>query len=255
MEKPIVNAVIIDNEKEAILLLVELLTDFTSVKIVGTASNLDDGVKLIRSTKPEIVFMDIHLPGKNGLEIYNEFKPPHFKIIFCTAHQQYAIDALGKSASGYLLKPVDSAHLEESLRKVFDELMREHQQVDLEEQINVLSSSEIPGENILIDVEHGFIMKNTSNIEYCYAKNSYAVVVLNSQKEFVVPKSLKELQEILPEKQFYRTHKSFLVNIYYIQKFVRGKENYLLLSGGVKIPVSVRVTSVISKDIRRKLTV
>ena len=255
MEKPILSAVIIDDDIDAILVLVELLTAFSFIKIAGTARDLEDGVKLIKSTHPEIVFLDINLPGRNGLEIYKEFKTPQFKIIFCTANQQYAVEAIGKSANGFLLKPIDKPQLEETINKVFDELSREHQQLELEDQINVLSSTEIPGENILIDVEHGFIMKNTSSIEYCYAKNSYSVVVMNTQKEFTVPKSLKELQEILPEKQFYRTHKSFLVNIYYIQKFVRGKENYLLLSGGIKIPVSVRVTSVISKDIRRKLTV
>lgn len=255
MEKPIVNAVIIDDDIAAILVLVELLTAFPAIKIAGTARNLEDGVKLIKSTHPEIVFLDINLPGRNGLEIYNEFKTPHFKIIFCTAYQQYAIDAIGKSANGFLLKPVDKIQLVETLNKVYDELLLDHQQFELEDQFNVLNSTEIPGENILIDVEHGFIMKHTSSIEYCYAKNSYSVVAMNTQKEFTVPKSLKELQEILPEKQFYRTHKSFLVNIYYIQKFVRGKENYLLLPGGVKIPVSVRVSSVISKDIKKKLTV
>ena len=255
MEKPIVSAVIIDDDIEAILLLVELLTAFPAIKIAGTARDLEDGVKLIKSTHPEIVFLDLNLPGRNGLEIYNEFKTPHFKIIFCTAYQQYAIDAIGKSANGFLLKPVDKIQLVETLNKVYDELLHVQQQLELEDQINVLSSTEIPGENIIIDVEHGFIMKNTSGIEYCYAKNSNSVVVMSTQKEFTVLKSLKELQEILPEKQFYRTHKSFLVNIYYIQKFVRGKENYLLLPGGVKIPVSFRVTSVISKDIKRKLTV
>ncbi|HEY5591421.1 MAG TPA: LytTR family DNA-binding domain-containing protein [Paludibacter sp.] len=255
MEKPFISAVIIDDDIETILLLVELLTAFPAIKIAGTARNLEDGVKLIKSSHPEIVFLDINLPGRNGLELYKEFKAPNFKIIFCTANQQYAVDAIGKSANGFLLKPVDMNQLTETLNKVYDELLHDHQQFELEDQIDVLSSTEIPGENILIDVEHGFIVKNTSSIEYCYAKNSYSVVVMNTQKELAVPKSLKELQEILPEKQFYRTHKSFLVNIYYIQKFVRGKENYLLLSGGVKIPVSVRVTSVISKDIKRKLTV
>ena len=249
------SAVIIDDEEAATYLLVELLSTLPSieVKIVGTANNLVKGVDLIKRTQPDIVFMDINMPGRNGLEIYTEFKSPHFKIIFCTAYQQYAIDVLKKYACGYLLKPLDVFALQESVQKVSDELLEEQKLLQLEDKVNILRTPEMSGENIMLDVENGFIMCNTRNIEYCYANKSYSVVVTSTQKEITVSKSLKELQELLPESQFYRTHKSYLTNIYYIQKFVRAKESYVLLESGIKIPVSVRVTSVITKDIKKKL--
>lgn len=249
------SAVIIDDEEAAIFLLVELLSTLSAIeiKIAGTANNLGNGVELIRKTQPDIVFLDINMPGRNGLDIYTEFKSPHFKIIFCTAYQQYAIDVFKKYACAYLLKPIDSFDLQESLQKVSDELLQEQNLLQLEDKINILSTPEMKGENIMLDVENGFIMCNTRNIEHCYANQSYSVVVTSTQNEIVVSKSLKELQEILPESQFYRTHKSFLVNIYYIRKFVRAKESYVILESGIKIPVSVRVTSMITKDIKRKL--
>ena len=249
------NTVIIDDDKIAISILVNLLSKLSSfeIKIVGTANNFNDGVELIKKTEPDIIFLDINMPGKSGMEIFNEFQFPRFKIIFYTSYPQYAIDALKKSACGYLMKPIDFIELQELLQKVSKEHLQEQKQLQLEDTINILSTPEIKGVNIMLEIENGFIMCNTRNIEYCYANQSYSVVVTYNKNDILVSKSLKELQEILPENQFYRTHKSFLINIYYIRKFIRAKESYVLLKSGVKIPVSVRSTFVISKDITQKI--
>jgi len=222
---------------------------------LGTSTNLDNGIELIKATQPEIVFLDVNMPFRNGFEIYKEFKSPDFKIIFCSASEKYKVEALSRNASGYLLKPIDIIELQDSLEKVYDEYSNELKNFELNNRQGTLTTNEIPGEKILLEVAHGFIIGNTSNIKYCYAKNSNSVVVMNSRKEFLVPKSLKELIKILPDNQFYRTHKSFLVNIFYIQKFVHGDENFVLLDGGEKIPVSVRVTSVISQDIKNNIAI
>ena len=249
------NTVIIDDDEIAIKILINSLNRLTSfeIHIFGTATNLDDGVELIKRTQPDVVFLDINMPGKNGLEIFNEFKIPHFKIIFCTAFEQYAIDVLRISACGYLLKPIDFIELRQAVQRVSIELQQEQKQLQLEDRINFLNAPEIPGENIIFDVDNGFIILNTSSIEYCYANTSYSIIVTYARKEVLVTKSLKELQEILPENQFYRTHKSYLVNIYYIRKYVHAKESFVLLKSGIKIPVSVRITSVITKDIINKM--
>jgi len=248
-------AVLIDDEEAAISVLVELLTKHTSIKlkIVGTALNLTNGVEIIKETLPDIVFLDINMPRRNGLEIYNEFNSPDFKIIFCSAHQQYAIDVLKKSVSSYILKPIDLFELNQALQKVSDELIEDQKHLQIEDRINIISNPLTSGENILLEVENGFIIGNTRNIEYCYAKDSHSVVVMHSQNEFFVTKSLKDLQGLLPEKQFYRTHKSFLANIYYINKFVCANENYVLMESGAKVPVSVRMTNGFTNDIKKKL--
>jgi len=248
--------VIIDDDEIATFVLVNLLKKLLSfeIQIAGTASNLLDGVELIKKTQPDLVILEINMPGKNGLEIFNEFKHLFFKIIFCTAYKQYAIDVLRRNAQcGYLLKPIDIYELNQALQKVSNELIEEQKHLQIEDKINIISNPLTSGENILLEIENGFIIGNTRNIEYCYAKDSHSVVVMHSQKEFFVTKSLKELQGLLPEKQFYRTHKSFLANIYYINKFVCANENYVLMESGDKIPVSVRVSSNISKDIIKKM--
>jgi len=250
------SAVIIDAEESAVKLLVELLTNHSSIKIkiAGTAVNLLEGAAIIKKTQPDIVFLEIILPGKSGLEIYNIFNPPNFKIIFYTSNQHYAIDVLRKSACGYLLKPIDKIELHKILQRVTDELTNEQKQFQIEDMISIQNCPVTSGSNILLEVENGFIIVNTRNIEYCYAKNSHAVVVMNSQKEFVVSKSLKELQEVLTEKHFYRPHKSYLMNIYYIRKFVRSKENHIVMESGVIIPVSARVTTFLPNDIKKRIT-
>jgi two-component system, LytTR family, response regulator len=247
--------VIIDDDEIAIKILENLLKRLTSfdIHIVGKALSLDEGVALINKLNPDLVFLDINMPGKTGLEIFNEFTPPDFKIIFCTAFQQYAIDVLRIAACGYLLKPLDFMELRDAVQKVSLELQKEQKFLQLEDKINSMNAPEMHGENIVFDTENGFIMLNTRNIEYCYANISYSYVVSYANKEIIVSKSLKELQEMMPANQFYRTHKSYFINIYYIRKFLRAKESYVLLKSGTKIPVSVRVASSITKDIIKML--
>jgi two-component system LytT family response regulator len=243
--------VIIDDDEIAIKLLENLLKRLTTfdIHLVGKALNLNEGVELINKTHPDLVFLDINMPGKNGLEIFNEFKILQFKIIFCTAFQQYAIDVLRHAACGYLLKPLDFIELRDAVQKVSIELQHDQKQLQLEDKINSMHAPEMPGENIVFDVENGFIMLSTRNIEYCYANTSYAFVVTYAKKEILVSKSLRELQDMLPANQFYRTHKSYLINIYYIRKYVHAKESFVLLKSGEKVPVSIRITSLITKDI------
>jgi len=255
MEKLILSAVIIDDEPDAIFVLVDLLNNFSNIKIVGTALNLRNGVELIKQCRPDIVFLDINMPGHNGLEIFIEFKSPSFKIIFCTAYHQYAIELLRKNSRDFLLKPVDITDLQRVIQKVYDEFLLEQQKLQLEDKINILNTTEIVGKDIMLNVESGFLMYNTKNIEYCSAKLTHSVVVTHTQKEIIVLNSLKELQEILPENQFYKTHKSYLVNVYYIRKFVHTKDSYLILASGAEIPVSIRVSAVITGDIKKKLKV
>jgi len=247
--------IIIDDDEIAIFVLINLLNKLESfdIQIAGTASNLLDGFDMIRNSYPDLVILDINMPGNSGLEIFNEFKNPHFKIIFCTAFQQYAIDVLRIQSCGYLLKPVDFMELREAVQKVSIALSQEEKQMQLEDKLNFLSTPEMQGENVIFDTENGFLMFNTRNIEYCYANQSYCYVVTYLKKEILIAKSLKEIQDMLPEKQFYRTHKSYLVNIFYIRKYVHARESFVILKSGDKIPVSIRVSSNISRDIIQKM--
>ena len=244
------NAVIIDDEETAIYVLADLLNNFSSldIKIAGTAFNMEDGIEIIKRIRPDIIFLDNNMIKKNKFEIHDEIKSPHFKIIFCTAYQQYADDVFRMSASAYLLKPIELFELHKILQKVYHELMLVQNTFQFEDKINILGTPEIVGENIILNVENGFIIGNTRDIEYCYGKNSFSVIMTNTQKGFLVNKSLNELQEILPQNHFNRIHQSYLVNINYNQKIVHANEKYVIMKSGIVIPVAVRTASVNPKQ-------
>jgi len=250
-----ISVVVIDDELMSLNLLSYLLDNFTSVrlKVVGKAMNLNDGIELIKHTNPDLVFLDIEMPDGNGLEIFNHQLSQKTKIVLVTGHDQYAIDAINKPVAGYLLKPVNFIDLQEIIKKVDKMIRLEQQQLELEDRINTLGTSDVPGKNLIFDVDSGFIVENTRNIEYIAADQSYATLFTYAKREFVVSKSLKELETYLPKNQFYRTHKSYLVNIYYIRKFVKTGESYVLLKSGAKIPVSVRKAAVIFNEIKEML--
>jgi len=247
--------VVIDDEIDAIQVVSKLLKFLSSicVKIVGTANDLAEGVEVIRKTKPDIVLLDVEMPGKNGLGIYDFFDEPDFKVIFVTAFNKYALDALKKSASDYLLKPISLVDLKESLQKTIKQIEKEHSQQVLTNKISDLGTLQIEGKNIILHVEDGFIIENTKNIEYCIANQSYTTIVTQAKKEIFVSKSLKQVEELISDKFFYRTHKSYLVNVHYIKKFVRSTESYVILQSGTRVPVSSRKTMKISSEIEQLL--
>ena len=248
-------AVLIDDEDDALSVLSRLLKDFViiPVKVTGTAKNLDDGIKIINSTKPDIVFLDIDMPNKSGMEIYKYFEKPDFKIIFVTAYNKYAIEAVKNSAIDYLLKPINFLELRESIRKVTVDMEQDQHLKELEDKVNLICTAEMEGQNLMFEVTSGFEIENTKNIEYCYAERAYSVMVTYTGKRIILSKSLKELQEQLPEYQFLRAHKSYLVNIFYIRKFVRANESYVLLKSGTRIPISVRKGSIIIQKMKQML--
>ncbi len=133
MENFLLDTVIIDDEVVAILDLIDMLNVYSSINIVGTATNLDEGIELIRITHPNIVFLDIDMPYKSGSEIFNEFEDPYFKIIFTTSKNQKTLRNLMQHSCEYLSKPLDRDKLNESLNHVFQAFISEkniHKQVN-----------------------------------------------------------------------------------------------------------------------------
>lgn len=230
------NVVIIDDKETAIYFLASLIN--SKIEILGTTSNLNDGIEIIDKTQPDFVFLDVNPAKGKRLDIYNEFEPLQFKIIICNAYQKCVSDILRIFPKIYLLKSAYFMELTKILRKVLEEHLLDQKQLQIENKMNILNTLEEFWGNIILNVANGFIIGNTRNIEYCYTKNAFSVIVTTSQIEFFVTKSLNELQDILPKNQFYRIHKSYLVNINYIQKFVCANEKYVIMERGIKIPVS-----------------
>jgi two-component system LytT family response regulator len=244
--------VIIDDEQNAIDLLVEKLQNILpfNIKILGTATNLHtDGIELINKNKPDIIFIDINMPIMSGLEISNYCKDQKCKIIYTTGYPEHALKAIKNRAFDYLLKPINLIEIKETLDKAIKEIDLERQRKRQEEILKHNKHAlDIDSKEIIFNHINGFVKINTRNIEYCSAEQAYSFIFYDDKK-LMVTKNLMDLEKLFPHNQFYRTHKSYLVNVYYIEKFVHADESYVELKSGVQIPVSARKSATISKDI------
>jgi two-component system LytT family response regulator len=244
--------VIIDDEQDAIEGLSKLLENFIDgkIKLLDSANNLLDGIEVIKRTKPDIVFLDIDMPGEKGINIYKHIRNIDFYVVFTTAYEQYAIDAIKNAAVDYLLKPINFVELNDAINKIIKQETAKANHQKIEDKINILSPVNADGIDVIIPTQDGFEMLNTRNVEYCEADGMYSKIHLYSGNTIIVSKPLKALEDILPEKYFYRTHQSYLINIQYIRRFIRSSQSTVILKSGVKVPIATRKLSVFTKDIQ-----
>ncbi len=255
MHKRTLEAILIDDEEDALQGLKALLHNFIHppVHVIATAQDLEQGIALIKSHVPDVVFLDIDMPGKDGLALYETFPKPNFKVIFTTAYQKYAIEALRKKAVDYLLKPISFIELKEAIQKVLQEQYEEKRLLSLEDQLLQTIPPQMEGKNIMFPVQGGFELYNTQHIEYVKAEQMYSKMILFSGRTILLSKPLKEIEQLLPANIFLRSHKSFLVNVFYIRKYTKLEKNILVLRSGTKIPVAARNVSAFIKELQKRL--
>lgn len=235
-------AIIIDDEEINRKTLSKMLDLYVpDIEVVGLAESSDEGLKLIESKHPEIVFLDIEMPEKTGFDMLKEIKNPTFQIIFTTAHAEYAIKAIKFAALDYLLKPINLNELKIAVEKAIKALKDGE---NISGKIDIVTankpSTHFEFNKIALPTLDGIEFYNTEDIIRVEADRAYCKFYLKSGKEILVSKSLKEYEDILEECNFFRTHKSHMVNLSTIMKYVKGKGGYVILEDGSHVDVSVR---------------
>lgn len=230
-------AVLIDDEATARNSLSKLLTLFCkTVEIVGEASGIADGFKMINDTKPELVFLDIEMKGGSGFDLLALFPEKTFRIIFVTAHDDYAVKAFRANALDYLLKPVEPELLVLAVRK--------QEQLSLDNnyhrKVDNLVRNRFLIDKIVLPNSEGLIFQLVSEIVHIEADDNYTHFFLATGKHFLISKTLKDVEALLPSEGFCRVHKSHLVNISHIERFINRDGGYLILSNNCQVPVSKR---------------
>ncbi|CAL2104492.1 LytTR family two component transcriptional regulator [Tenacibaculum sp. 190130A14a] len=230
---------IIDDEAKARSLMETLLTQFfPEIKKIVKADNLLNGVKQINKYEPDIVFLDIEMPEYSGLEILDFIPAPiKFQLIFTTAYQQYVREALRMSAIDYLIKPIDREELREAINKAKFNIEKNKVSVqfsELKKAILSLSSHkialEVPGEIIFVTHEE---------ILYLEADGMYTKVHLANHEKRLICKPLGYFEnQLLNNNLFFRCHRSFLINLHYLEKFVKKDGDFLLMQNQIAIPIS-----------------
>jgi two-component system LytT family response regulator len=209
-------AVIIDDEAKARRILESFVTDYCKqVSIVGIAEDVVQGVKMIQKEKPDIVFLDIEMPGYNGFQLLEFFDEIDFEIIFVTAYSEFALKAFQVSAIDYLLKPVQIEQLVKAVEKV-ERIKINSNAVErfatLKENLknNVIKK-------IVVPVSEGNLFFNVDDITHLKSEGSYVYIFLKNGDKILASKNIKDYENQLTQQEgFFRTHRSFLVNIKHV---------------------------------------
>ncbi len=227
-------AVLVEDEARSREILRNYLRKYCpEVEIIGEADNVSKGVKLIRGTSPDLLFLDVEMPFGNAFDLIDRLPERDFEIVFVTAYDQYALEALNNHAAYYLMKPIDIDELQKAVKHVREIKKKEKQ---LEEQLLKPAQPKISGK-ITIPQLDGFQVLDIGDILFCKADDNYTEIYLLNKK-ILVSKTLKYFEEALSEFGFARTHKSYLVNVNEIVKYRKGKGGSVVLSNGKELLVS-----------------
>ncbi|MCB0449273.1 MAG: response regulator transcription factor [Confluentibacter sp.] len=228
-------AIIVEDEETSREILKNYLKKYCpSVTIVGEAANVGEALVLIRNNALDLVFLDVEMPYGNAFDLLDKVGDINFETIFVTAYNQYAMDALNAHASYYLMKPISI----DALIKAVDYITEiKTKETALQNRVLVPKTNNVHGK-ITIPQLDGFEVINTADILYCKADDNYTEIYLNTNKKKIVSKTLKYFEAILIDGNFARVHKSYLVNVNEVVKYVKGKGGSVVLSNGKEIMVS-----------------
>ena len=227
--------IIVEDEQTSREILRNYLTKYCpTVEIVGEAQNIDEAMVLIRNNDLDLVFLDVEMPYGSGFDLLEKLGNTNFEVVFVTAYDQYAIDALNKHASYYLLKPISIDELIKAVDYVTEIKTREN---ELQNSVLVPKINPI-NQKITIPTQNGFEVLQMKDIIYCKADDNYTELYLNNNKIKLVSKTLKYFEDALKENGFARIHKSYLVNVAYITSYKKGKGGTVSLSNGKELSVS-----------------
>jgi len=244
-----INAIIIDDEQNNIDNLNTLLNkNCSGVNIIATALNAGDGTTLILDHKPDLVFLDIQMPGKSGLELLKELPAHPFEIIFVTAYDQYAIQAIRFSAVDYLLKPINTEELKLAVQKATEKISNKKQNFQLENLISLLQKRHNKEEHrIALPTLKETRFIPVRSIIRCESDNNYTTFFLEQTEKLLVSKPIFEYEEMLGTYGFIRCHQSHLINKKFIRSWVKADGGYLIMEDGSEIPVSKNKKEIIKE--------
>ena len=235
-----ISAVIIDDEQNNIDNLNMLVQKYCpAVNVVATALQADDGGKIIQQYKPDLIFLDIQMPGKTGFDLLKPMQSVYFEIIIVTAFDQYALQAIKFSAVDYLLKPINTTELVTAVEKAIKKIAEKKQNGQLENLISLLqnqSGKETHRIALPTLKETRFVF--TGAIIRCESSNNYTTFYLDNKEKLVISKPIYEYEELLNGYGFIRCHQSHLVNKKFIKSWVKTDSGYLLLEDGSQVPIS-----------------
>ncbi|GAB4132751.1 MAG: LytTR family DNA-binding domain-containing protein [Bacteroidia bacterium] len=238
-----IKAVIVDDEPKSRDVLHSLLEKYCpEVSIIGEAQDVITAKELIETQHPDVVFLDVEMPGGSGFRLLDQFPAPAFDVIFVTSYGHYAIPALRYSAVDYLLKPVDISELKDAVQRARSRIQsREEISNKLRNLSSNLGAEHVGAKKIAVSSASDVKFIKADDIVRMEADSNYTVIYKANGDKIIASRTLKDFEELLFDNPaFIRTHKKHLVNINYVVKFNKNEGGELVLKDGSRIEVSRR---------------
>ena len=234
--KPI-RAMIIDDELDCVGVIQKLLAAYCpEVELVGYTSDSIEAVNLILKQRPDLLFLDIEMPVMNGFQILEEVGSMGFHIVFTTAYDRYAVKAFKYSALDYLLKPIDPKDLVTAVKKAAQR--QEVDKLQLELLRRQLYAPRTPtNEKLALPYQHGYLFVTVEDIIYAESDDCYARLFMNTGEQFLITKTLRDIEETLDNQVFFRIHRQYLVNISKVKRYQK-VDSTVIMSNAKELPVA-----------------
>ncbi|MEP7258831.1 MAG: LytTR family DNA-binding domain-containing protein [Flavitalea sp.] len=233
-------AILVDDELSSLHNLRQKLAEFCpDVNIIAATQKPEDAIMLIRQKRPDVVFLDIEMPRMNGFRMLDELEDVDFEIIFTTAYNHYAVDAIRISAFDYLMKPIAIKELQRAVERLSNS-----RQAQTRDKLDVLRQSLLAAksqeEKIAVPTHEGLDFIPIKSILHIESSSNYSKIFFMEGKPLLVTRLLKEFEDLLLPYHFFRVHNSHLINLKYIKKYIRGEGGQVIMQNGDVVDVSRR---------------
>lgn len=235
------SAILIDDESNSRNALHrKLVTNCPGITIVAECENGEQGIAAIEKHKPDIVFLDVEMPRMNGFVMLQQLRQRNFELIFTTAYDQYAIQAIRFSALDYLVKPIEVKALQEAVARARERRQSEIPNQRIETLLHNLVNEQHQHKRIAIPSQDAIQFVQLDDIVYLEAASNYTSIYMQEAERIFVARTLKDFEDLLPATQFFRIHHSYIINTDHMRKFIKGDGGQVLMSNGKMIDVSRR---------------
>ncbi|WP_027127506.1 LytR/AlgR family response regulator transcription factor [Gelidibacter mesophilus] len=232
-----IKAVIVDDEPKAIQSLTWELSNFSDdIQVIKTFTSPEEAIDYLDNNLLDCLFLDIQMPTMDGFQFLEKLSNKDFAVVITTAYNEFAIKALKNDAIDYLLKPIDSDDLEETIKKIkkYSSKMVASSKI---EEVLLNFNSKFDQKKITINTDGKLIFLDADEILYVESDGNYSTIVVENGQNIVLTKKLKEMNGVLPVNQFFRIHNSYIINLKKIKEFIKN-EGYVILESNHKIPVA-----------------
>ena len=235
-----IRCVIVEDEEMARNVLKSLLAQYCQdVMVCAEADDIVSGKNMIETFHPDLVFLDIEMPGGSGFKLLTSIEDKDFEVVFITAYEQFAIKAIRHDALDYILKPIDPKELVAAVEKVKEAKYKKTLKKQYDSLLKNLDPEQLVVRKISLSTADKIHLINVDDIIRCESDNYYTIIFFKDGTSLMVSKTLKEIDQKLEEYDFVRTHKSHLVNMRCIKNFIKD-EMMVLMTDDTKVPVSKR---------------